>query len=260
MNVLLCIEEVTEFEDYVIKKIVDKDVPLNLSWTLVQVLILFVHSKEAVLRPVVGEVIVDLANEFLVERPVGESCEQGHPVVEFGALVLVAHSLVVILDDFDERTHDLRKEDDSEEDEDDTDEHLSDRYREIVTVSYCREGGQSVVAGNDALSGVVLVTILTLPQMILGNFTLFGQPFFTRLLKLFNTFFLVTSRGHRKVALFHVNLIEIPVALEGVIQVNVFIRVDQLDHPPPEAADLVGYDESDQNQSNDFVSVHRDLL
>lgn len=126
LNVLIGVEEVTELKDYVIKQIVDKYMSLYLPGTLVEVLIVFVHSEEAVLCPVVGEVVVYLADELLVERSVRKSGEQGHPVVELGALVLIAHSLVVILDDFDERAHDLRKEHDTEENEDDSHEHLAD--------------------------------------------------------------------------------------------------------------------------------------
>jgi len=75
LHVLIGIEEVTELENYVIKKVVDKDMSLYLSWTLVEVLIVFVHAKEAVLCPVVGEVIINLANELLVKRSVRESGE-----------------------------------------------------------------------------------------------------------------------------------------------------------------------------------------
>lgn len=58
----------------------------------------------------------------------------------------------------------------------------------------------------------------------------------------------------------HINLIEIPVALKGVISVYVFVGVDELDHPPPEAANLVSYDKGDQNESDDFVGIHSNLL
>ena len=58
----------------------------------------------------------------------------------------------------------------------------------------------------------------------------------------------------------HINLIEIPVALKGVISIYVFVGVDELDHPPPEAADLVSYDKGDQNESDDFVGIHSNLL
>jgi len=126
LKVLIGVEEVTELEDYVVKKVVDKDMSLYLPWTLVEILIVFVHAEEAVLRPVVGEVVVNLANELLVKGSVRESGEQGHPVVELGAFILVTHPLVVVLDDFDERTHDLRKEHNTEENEDDTHEHFSD--------------------------------------------------------------------------------------------------------------------------------------
>ena len=75
LNVLIGVEEVTELEDYIVKKVVDKYMSLYLPGTLVEVLIVFVHAEEAVLCPVVGEVIVNLADELLVQRSVRESGE-----------------------------------------------------------------------------------------------------------------------------------------------------------------------------------------
>ena len=75
LNVLVGVEEVAELEDYIVKQVVDKYMSLYLPWTLVEVLIVFVHAEEAVLCPVVGEVIVNLADELLVQRSVRESGE-----------------------------------------------------------------------------------------------------------------------------------------------------------------------------------------
>lgn len=94
--------------------------------------------------------------------------------------------------------------------------------------------------------------------MVLRNLTFFGQPIFTGLLIQLDAFFLETSRLHVSAA--HVNLIKIPVALKGVITVYVLVGVDELDHPPPQAADLVCNNKSDQNESDDLVGVHGDLL
>lgn len=80
----------------------------------------------------------------------------------------------------------------------------------------------------------------------------------TYLLKERNAILLVTARI--QISGPHINLIEIPVALKGVISVYVFVGVDELDHPPPEAANLVSYDKSDQNESDDFVGIHSNLL
>ena len=102
------------------------------------------------------------------------------------------------------------------------------------------------------------MTIITLPSMVLGNLTLFGQAIFAGLLELLDALLLVTSRRHGGAT--HINLIQIPVALKSVITVNVLIGVDELDHPPPEAADLVSDNESDQNKPDDFVGVHGNLL
>jgi len=94
--------------------------------------------------------------------------------------------------------------------------------------------------------------------MVHRHLTLFRQRIFTWLLKLLDALFLVTSRFHRGAA--HINLIEIPVALKGVISVDVLVGVDELDHPPPQAADLVSDNKSDQNKSDDFVGIHSNLL
>ena len=105
---------------------------------------------------------------------------------------------------------------------------------------------------------VVLVAVFTLPKLVFSDLALHRQTVFARFLKFFDALLLKTSRGHRSTG--HVNFVKIPVALERVIAVDVFIGVDELDHPPPEASDLVGDDESDQNESNYFVGVHGDLL
>ena len=94
--------------------------------------------------------------------------------------------------------------------------------------------------------------------MVLSNLTLFGQPVFSGLLIQLFAFLLETSGIHISAA--HINLIKIPVALEGVITIDVLVGVDELDHPPPQATDLVSDNESDQNESDDLVGIHSNLL
>ena len=55
-----------------------------------------------------------------------ESCKQCHPIVKIRPFVIVTHSVIIVLDDFNERTQDLGEENDADQHEDDSHDHLVD--------------------------------------------------------------------------------------------------------------------------------------
>lgn len=55
-----------------------------------------------------------------------ESGKQCHPIIEIRPFVIVPHSVIIVLDDFNERTQDLGEENDTDEHEDDSHDHLVD--------------------------------------------------------------------------------------------------------------------------------------
>ena len=66
--------------------------------------------------------------------------------------------MIVILDNFDERTHNLREEDNTDEHEENSNEHLGYRDWEVVTISDGRKSGKGEVAYDNGLSIGVLGT------------------------------------------------------------------------------------------------------
>ena len=55
-----------------------------------------------------------------------ESGKQCHPIVKIRPFVIVTHSVIIVLDDFNERTQDLGEENDADQHEDDSHDHLVD--------------------------------------------------------------------------------------------------------------------------------------
>ena len=95
-------------------------ISLDGSWQGIQVLILLWHALQSVVAPIVGEVVVYLvyqgARQWLV---IGESGQQSHPVVQLCAFVYCTlnklivycyHFLVVVWDDLNETSHNVREE------------------------------------------------------------------------------------------------------------------------------------------------------
>lgn len=64
--------------------------------------------------------LVDLVDKLGWKWFGAESVKQIHPSIELRASVIVAHSRGVVLNDLNELTHDLGKEDDTSKHEDDT--------------------------------------------------------------------------------------------------------------------------------------------
>lgn len=102
-------KESSKPENDVIEEVVKQDVVLNLLWTLAQVLIIYLHGVQSVLCPEVREVAIDLVDENWRKRLARESSQEQRPVVEVRSIAVITHTLVIILDDLYEGSHDLRE-------------------------------------------------------------------------------------------------------------------------------------------------------
>jgi len=82
---------------------------------LVQEFIVPLDVPESVTAPEEGEVPVNLVDQRCPKRLVlvCKSCQSHDPVVQIGALIVVAHPLVVVLNNLLERVHDVGEETDS---------------------------------------------------------------------------------------------------------------------------------------------------
>ena len=113
-----------------------QNVIFNLPGTLIQVLIVDLHLTQPILAPVIGEVTIDLVDQYGRKWFACKSCEQQSPIVQVRAITVIAHTLVIILNNLYKGTHDLRKANDTDEHIANTDQDLIDRYGIVITVAY----------------------------------------------------------------------------------------------------------------------------
>ena len=104
-----------------------------------------------------------------------ESGKQCHPIIEIRPFVIVPHSVIIVLDDFNERTQDLGEENDTDEHEDDSHDHLVDWNGEVVTIAYGGKSCESIVAGYNCLWAIIVWTIFPFKMLVVYPFALFGK-------------------------------------------------------------------------------------
>ena len=69
---------------------------------------LFGERLQSIVCPEEGEMLIDMSDQLFRQRFVGESDEELHPVIESATLFICrASTLVIILNDFYETTHNL---------------------------------------------------------------------------------------------------------------------------------------------------------
>ena len=131
--------------------------------TLVQELIVFFHRFKSIVSPVITEMLIDLVDQLFRERLVCKPCQQCHPVIKFRSFVFRAHSSVIVLNNLDEVSHNLREENNTNQHDDDTKKHLNHRDRIEVTITHSWKCGERKVANDNELSENIL-TILVSPS------------------------------------------------------------------------------------------------
>ena len=134
----LWIEEEAEIVKDVIEQVMNDDATFDLPWKSIDELVVLLHLTQSVVLPVVLEMLVDLPIKTVRQRFVTEPCEQGHPIVQFECLLLVAKILVESGDDLDEGTHDVGEECYAGKHDKDAEDHLMARYGVQVSVTHRR--------------------------------------------------------------------------------------------------------------------------
>ena len=106
--------------------------------------------------------VIYLVDQALRQRLViGEPCQQCHPVMKFGGPVNRPHPFVIIRNDLNERSHDMRKEDDTDHHHSDSKYHFNGRNRIQVTIAYSRKRGECKIARDDHL-GISVLNLINL--------------------------------------------------------------------------------------------------
>ena len=121
------------------------------SWTLVHELIILFHRVQSVISPKVGIVLVNGVYKGLAQGFVGKSREQGHPTIETRSHLLITHTLVITLDNLNERPNNLSEECNANEHENASNNLLISGDWIVVSVTNSGKRGQGVVAHNDHL-------------------------------------------------------------------------------------------------------------
>ena len=67
---------------------------------------------------------INLIYKRFWERLVSKPCQSSHPGVQVRSFIIVTHSRIVVLDNLNERSHDLGEENDTNQHEEDSYEHL----------------------------------------------------------------------------------------------------------------------------------------
>lgn len=181
-----------------------------------------------------------------------EPRQQQRPVVQVRAVTVVAHSLVVVLDDLNERTHNLREANNTDKHIANTDQNLVDRNGVVVAVANRGQCRQREIADDDDLGQDVVVTIHIVPRLAFFDF-----------------FKSVPARVVFVVAVVAVALIRHAV-LEDLVKLvgrdervlisDVVFRVDALHQEPPEAGNDVRDHEYNNDESENLVRVHHHVL
>jgi hypothetical protein len=147
------------------------------------------------------------------------------------------------LNNLNERTHNLREENDTDKHEEDTNKHFIPRNWEVITIPNSRKSCQSKVADNNSLSAEVLRTVFINPSFITAEFMS-----------------IITKTVQSQAFLISKKLVQIERRNECLAFFLIFLCVDVPDNKPPETSDEVSDHENDNNQSEDFVSVHEHVL
>ena len=106
-DVLISVEENSVAEDDVVEQVMQHNVSFYYSRTLVEELVVLCDRGQPIIRPVIGEVLVDTVDQHLGQRLVRKPGKKGHPAVKVATFVITSHPLVVRLDNLNERSHDL---------------------------------------------------------------------------------------------------------------------------------------------------------
>jgi hypothetical protein len=83
------------------------DVAFYYSRTLVEELVVLSDRRQPIIRPVVGEVLVDTVDQNFCKRLVSKPSEKSHPTIKVATFVITSHPLVIRLNNLNERSHDL---------------------------------------------------------------------------------------------------------------------------------------------------------
>lgn len=109
---LFCgLEEGPEPVDDVVEDVVEHQVVSHFLWALIEILVVYLKTTQSIVSPVVRPMPIYLVNQSLRQRLTCEPDQEGHPIREVCILlVFPCDSVVVVLDDFDEGTHNLGEE------------------------------------------------------------------------------------------------------------------------------------------------------
>lgn len=107
---------------------------------------MLVDGSKAVIGPEVVKVLRDLVVQGPRQRLlVGEAREKSKPVSKALGFIFKAHLLLLIVDDLDNRTHNVREKDNAAQ-------HVADRHENLsignwvkVTIAHCGQCGHGVV-------------------------------------------------------------------------------------------------------------------
>jgi hypothetical protein len=249
-------KECSEPENDIIEQVVEKDVVLDLFGTLVHVLVVNLHLIQSILAPVVREMTVNLVDEHGREWFTRESGKKEGPIVEIGAVTVIAHSLVVVLNNLNERTHDLRETNDTNEHVADTDQDLVYRNRVVVTITNSGQRGQGKVANNNDLSENVRFTIYFVPRFVIFDYcsSVLARVIFRSLIRIAVRSVTLIRHAINK------HLVKFVRRDKRVLLLNIIVGIDVFHEEPPEASNNIRDHKDNNDESENLVRVHHHVL
>jgi len=136
---------------------------LYLPRTLTQIFVIYWHRTQPIFLPKEREMTVYLINQNWRKWFAGKSCKQKSPVVKIRSITLIVRSLVVVLNNLNEGTHDLWEANDTNQHVEDSNDDLVNWNWEVVTITNGWKGGEGEVANDDNLGENVLRAIFFFP-------------------------------------------------------------------------------------------------
>lgn len=142
-------KECPESENDIIKQIMQQNVILYLFWTLAQIFVVNFHWVQSILIPEKWKVTINLIDKSWWKWLCCESCKKKSPVVKVRSITFIAHSLIIVLDNLDERTHDLWEANNTNKHVCNSDKDFIYGNWEIVTIANSWECCQCKITYND---------------------------------------------------------------------------------------------------------------
>ena len=97
----------------------------DLARTLVEIFIVIGDCVQSIVCPIERKMPIYLVNQILLERLFSKSRKLIHPSIEVFSLIVISESLIIVLDNLNERTHYLGEENNTDEHEYNSKDHFS---------------------------------------------------------------------------------------------------------------------------------------